>query len=115
VPLLACSSQLEKATITVTCDDFAQKQDIVAVAETPFAVGKSFAVALCSDSSTGFQWQEYALISDEAVVQQTAHTLSPGQDVWTFETLRTGSAMLLWSTIEGGVEQRTFRIAIAVE
>lgn len=115
ISLSACSPQLEKATITVTCDDLAQKQDIVAAAKNSFSVGKSFTVALCSGSSTGFQWQESASINDGAVVQQTAHKPGTGQDVWTFKTLSTGNTMLQWSTTDDSVEQRTFRIAIAVE
>ncbi|GEM_PF-2616788 len=115
IPLLACSPQLEKATITVTCEDFAQKQDIVAAAKKPFSVGKSFTVALCSESSAGFQWQESVLIGDGAVVQQTAYRPGTGQDVWTYKTLSPGNTMLQWSTTDDSIEQRTFRIAIAVE
>lgn len=115
VSLSACSPQTGKATITVTCDDFAKKRDIVAVAEAPFSVGRSFTVALCSDPSTGFHWQESALIGDGAVVQQTAYKPGTGQDVWTFKTLAAGNSMLEWSTTEDSVERCTFRIAIAVE
>ena len=118
VVLFACSPA-PKATITVTCDDFAKQQNIVASADTPFTVGKSFTVSLCSDPSTGLQWQESATINDQTVVQQTAHKRMSGRDVWTFKALSEGHALLFMESTssspgaDGG--QRTFRLTVAVQ
>lgn len=116
--LSACSPG-PKATITVTCDDFAQVQNIVAQAEKPFPVGKSFSVGLCSDPSTSFQWQESATINDQNVVQQTGHKLVSGWAIWTFEALSEGRTLLTMECTRSlqGVEgmQRSFQLAVFVE
>ena len=114
----ACSPS-PKASITVTCDDFAQVQNIVAQAETPFPVGKSFSVGLCSDPSTGFQWQESATINDQNVVQQTGHKLVSGWAIWTFKALSEGRTLLTMECTRSlqGAEgmQRSFRLSVFVE
>ena len=114
--LFACSPGPKQASVTVTCDDFAREQNIMGAVKTPFPAGKSFTVGLCSDPSTGLQWQESATISDQSVAQQTAHELVSGQEIWTFIALSEGGATLSWSTLPGGGEvQRTFRLVISVQ
>jgi hypothetical protein len=112
--LSACSPVPEQATITVTCANFAEQPIILAVADTPFAVGRTFTVGLCADP--GFQWPESATINDTSVVQQTAHKRAAGQEIWTFKALITGHATLQWTTTAGaGGVERTFRISVNVQ
>ena len=116
--LFACSWAPNRASITVTCDDFAQEQQIVAGAKTPLPVGKSFTVGLCSDPSTGFQWLESATISDQTVLQQTAHKQVSGLEIWTFKALSQGNATVFMectSSLQGAEEvQRTFLLTVVV-
>ena len=55
-----------------TCNDFQQQQHITD--EITFTVGKGVTVILCSNQTTGFQWNEEAEISDTSVVEQTGHS-----------------------------------------
>ena len=66
--------------------------------------GDSFAVILCSNTTTGFSWSESAQISDPTIVRQLDHkTLppkntslvgAPGYEIWTFEALKKGTSTI---------------------
>ena len=103
--LPACSSASQQTSIEIPCDDFYKKQHITEEAEV--AVDGSFTVTLCSNPTTGFQWSETAVISDQTVLQQTGHKLispadrekppppgTPSQEVWTFKTLKKGMSTI---------------------
>jgi inhibitor of cysteine peptidase len=57
---------------------------------------------LCSNPTTGFLWSETAQITDQAVLQQTAHEMvsaedqdvvgAAGSEVWTFKALKKGES-----------------------
>jgi inhibitor of cysteine peptidase len=67
-----------------------------------------FWVTLCSNPTTGFQWPEKAQISDTTVLEQKDHKFigpeseappppgTPGQEVWTFKTLKEGSSTIFF-------------------
>ena len=69
------------------------------------SVGDSFTVTLCSNPTTGFQWEE-AVISDESVLELASHQFvgpesqpppppgTPGQDVWVFKSLKPGASAI---------------------
>lgn len=86
LPLLACTSKTTErapgvpdpstyaAATTVeyyTCNDFASNPNITD--QITFTVGKGVSIILCSNRSTGFQWNEQAQISDPEVVEQVKH------------------------------------------
>ena len=65
------------------------------------AVGDFLQLSLGNSPSTGFQWSEELLISDKAVLAQTAHeAVAPGddrpgasgKDVWVVQAMATGNA-----------------------
>ena len=107
--LLACSSEAEepvspapnKVSVAVTCDDFMNQKHISKQFE--IQTGGSLTVTLCSNPTTGFQW-EPAQISDTGVLKQVQHEFigpesepppppgTPGQEVWTFEALKEGTS-----------------------
>ena len=92
--------------------------------------GSSIKVTLCSNPTTGFQWEE-AQISDGAVLKQVDRQFispesepppppgTPGQDVWTFETIQKGSSTVSirysrpWEGGEKG--EWTFTLVVTVK
>jgi len=69
------SSDSYAAATTVnfyTCNDFAGEPNITD--EIEFTANKGVTVILCSNRTTGFQWNEEAQISDTSIVEQTGHS-----------------------------------------
>ncbi len=113
VSLMACSSGAtegpvspapNKVSVAVTCDDFMSQKHISEQFE--IQAGGSLTVTLCSNPTTGFEWSEEAQISDTNVLEQVEHEFispesdpppppgTPGQEVWTFEALKAGTATI---------------------
>jgi len=100
--LFACSPPSKQVSVSVSCDDFIKLPpgERVISKAVEVAIGDSFTVTLCSNRTTGFQWSESAQISDQTVLQQTAHEFVPpeakgvegaaGKEVWTFKALKKG-------------------------
>ncbi len=122
--LFACSSSVD-----VSYEDFINLQHISQ--ETEVAVDSSFTVSLGSNpASTGFQWSESAQISDQTVLQQTAHELvpptdgqllapgTPGKEIWTFQAIKEGESTISMEysrTWEEGEEATwTFSLTVTV-
>lgn len=95
----ACSSKRPDGQLIIgSCDAFDNQPH--AIQDINITAGGSFAVILCSNPTTGFQWAKSAQISDETVVQQTNHKFmspentgmegAPGNEIWTFKVLRKG-------------------------
>ena len=103
--LFACAPALKQVSVDVSCDDF-YKQAAISK-EVAVAVGDSFTVTLCSNPTTGFEW-ESAQISDQTVLKQVDHEFvppedlgdrppppgSPGEEVWTFKALKEGTSTI---------------------
>jgi len=101
--LFACSPTPKQASVEVSCDDFMKLQHISE--EVKVAVDSSLTVTLCSNPTTGFQW-ESPQITDQTVLEQVDHKLvmpesepppppgTPGQEVWTFKALREGTSTI---------------------
>ena len=101
--LFACSPTPKQASVEVSCDDFMKLQHISE--EMEVAVDGSLTVTLCSNPTTGFQW-ESPQITDQTVLEQVDHKLvmpesepppppgTPGQEVWTFKALREGESTI---------------------
>ncbi len=123
---LCLASCLAAAFIQVSCDDFGKQQHVSKAVNV--AVGDTFAVTLCSNATTGFQWPESAQISDPTVVQQTDHKFvspgtgfvgAPGKEVWTFKALKKGTSTVSleysrpWEGGEKG--EWTFNLTVVVK
>ena len=101
--LLGCSPASKQASVEVSCDEFYEHQQISKEVEVP--VDGSLTVTLCSNPTTGFQW-ESAKISDQIVLEQVDHKFvgpesepppppgTPGQEVWTFKALKKGNSTI---------------------
>ena len=99
--LFACSTVPKQVSVDVSCDDF-MKQAAISK-ETEVAVDGSLTVTLCSNPSTGFQWESIK-ITDQTVLEQVDHKFvspesepppppgTPGQEVWTFKALKEGKS-----------------------
>jgi len=132
--LFACTSAPKQVAVEVSCDDFiklpSEERAISKEIEVP--VDSSFTVTLCSNPTTGFEW-ESARISDQAVLQQTDHKFvppeakgdrppapgTPGKEVWTFKALKKGTcsvSMKYSRPWEGGEKGAwTFNLSVVVK
>lgn len=80
-------------------------------------LGGELTVTLGSNPTTGYQWSEFAEISDETIVQQTSHKLvlkdyvespPPGdscEEVWVFKALNRGTTTILLKYSRPEVEE----------
>jgi len=124
--LFACAPK--QVSVEVSCDEFYEQNHISQ--EVDVAVGDSFTVTLCSNPSTGFEW-ESAQISDQTVLQQTDHQFvgpesepppppgTPGEEIWTFQVLKKGEttvSMEYSRPWEGGEKgEWTFNLTVVVK
>ena len=111
--------------VDVNCDEFMQVQNVERALNV--SSGGSFAVMLCSNPTTGFEW-EPAEIGDPAVLRETGHRyVSPddikpprpgaaGQEIWTFEALQAGQSTIsiAYSRPWEGGEKATWTFALTV-
>jgi inhibitor of cysteine peptidase len=124
--LLACASAAAAESVEVSVDDFSNQKDISR--EITVSAGDSFKIKLESNVTTGFSWPEQAQISDAAVLEQTDHEYiepdselmgAPGEEVWTFEALKKGTATISMDYSqpwEGGDKAEwTFEVTVTVK
>ena len=126
--LFACLPTSKQASVEVSCDDFMTQHHISK--EVKVSVDGSLTVTLCSNPTTGFQW-ESAEITDQTVLEQLDHKfVSPesepppppgtlGQEIWTFKALKKGESTVSveysrpWEGGEKG--EWTFVLLVVVE
>lgn len=117
----------ESDTLELSCDDFASVSHAGKVID--IMKSGSLTVTLCSNPSTGFQWEANPEISDESVIKQESHefiqplvdagemiTGAPGKEVWGFKALSEGTATISFSYSrpwEGG-EKDVWTLVITV-
>jgi len=101
--LFACSPATKQVSVEASCDDFMKQRHISKEVEVP--VEGSLTVTLCSNPTTGFQW-ESAKITDQTVLEQVTHEFvspesepppppgTPGQEIWTFKALEKGTSTI---------------------
>ena len=124
--LFACSPK--QVSVEISCDEFYEQNHISYGVDV--AVGDSFTVTLCSNPSTGFEW-ESAQISDQTVLQQIDHKFvgpesepppppgTPGEEIWTFQALKQGTSTISleysrpWEGGEKG--EWTFNLTVVVK
>ncbi|HEY96827.1 MAG TPA: DUF3221 domain-containing protein [Dehalococcoidia bacterium] len=110
--------------VEVTCDEFASTPHITKEIEITFP--GSLVVSLCSNPSTGFEWEEVN-IGDESLIYQTEHNyVSPeasgivgaaGKDVWSFNSASSGQSTLTfkYSRPWDGGEKSEWTLTLNVE
>ncbi len=97
--LLACGSPSE-VSVDVSIDEFMDLNHVSQ--QTEVKAGGTLTVTLGSNPTTGFRWDEEALIDDPAVVEQTGHEyVAPaasdivggaGTEIFVFKALEAGTA-----------------------
>jgi len=123
--LFACTPAAKQASVEVSCDDFSQEHISKQV---EVAAGGTVTVTLCSNPTTGFEW-ESARISDQTVIQEVSQCVvspeaeglvgAPGQEAWTFKALKKGTSTVSmaysrpWEGGEKGVW--TFNLTVTVK
>ena len=101
--LAACAPPPSGGTLVIVpCSVF--EEDPHTSKQIEVTAGESFAVILCSNATTGYQWSESAQISDPFVVQQLSHEMlapkdtsvvgAPGSEMWTFEAPKKGFSII---------------------
>ena len=126
--VFACSPTSKQVSVEVSCDDFYEQNNISK--EVEVAVDGSLTVTLCSNPSTGFEW-ESANISDQTVLEQIDRKFvspesepppppgTPGQEIWTFKALKKGTSTVSieysrpWEGGEKG--EWTFNLTLTVK
>ncbi len=115
--------------VEVSCDDFMELQHISKKVKVP--VEGELTLILCSNPSTGFEW-ETAEISDTNVLEQSHHEYvgpdedqtppppgTPGHEIWNFMALETGvsTISLAYSHVQedGPKGDWTFELEVTVE
>ena len=121
LPLLGCARAAGQASVAVSCDEFTKEPAITRELEVP--AGSSFTLTLCSNPSTGFQWEEpevtgdaVELVDHEFVAPSTDKVGAPGQEVWTFKALNKGrsTVSLAYSRPWEGGEKGEWKFELAV-
>ena len=127
--LVACSSA-EQPSLAFSCDRFMEVKHITQ--EIDVSAGDTFSVVLCSNPTTGFQWTHFAQISNRSVLEQTDHQFSlpedgnqppvtgaPGQEIWTFNTLKEGTSTVSMEYsqpwLDGKKGEWTFVLTVVVK
>jgi len=86
-------------SLEITCDQFLAEKHITQ--NIRMQSGDSLGVILCSNGTTGFQWEQPAYISNESILKQTLHKFVPpednnmgsaGKEEWEFNTLKNGTS-----------------------
>ena len=91
--LPSCSSTPLSYNVEISCDQFNENSNYV-VSETVVDVGDKFILKLCSNITTGFEW-EYVMTSDDVVKVADRSFEEPegdmpgaaGVEVWTVEAV----------------------------
>ena len=126
IPFFFSGCSASGADVSFSCDDFAQQKS--RTAEVTVSQGETITVTLCSNATTGFNWDESVNIADTTVLEQTGHRfISPeksmagaaGQEEWTFKALGPGTTTAYmeysrpWEGGEKGVW--TFTLTVKVK
>ena len=129
VALAACSvAAAQPSSVEVTCDEFSKQSQPARVGRNlSLPAGQTFTLTLCSNQTTGFQWEE-PKVSDAAVLQSVDHKFqepsgnlvgAAGKEIWTFKGLKKGQATVSvdysrpWQGGEKGVWQFNLTVDVS--
>ena len=123
--LFSCIVTSENIGVTISCEDFAENPQSI-INDFQIGVGDKITVRLCSNKTTGFQW-DYEITGDIAVKEEDHDFEEPdgdlvgaaGVEVWTFEGTEKGTAVVSMEYSqpwEGGMKKEwTYKMTITVE
>ena len=122
--LSSCFVTSRDIGVEISCDDFTDSPHSI-INEFEVEIGDKITVELCSNPTTGFEWDYEMTI--ENVVKEEDHDFEPpegdvpgaaGIEVWTFEAVETGTTEVLMEYSqpwEGGLKAEwTYTITITV-
>jgi inhibitor of cysteine peptidase len=100
---LSCAGAPNQASVVVSCQDFESNPNISK--EVQAREGGTISVTLCSNPTTGFQWEQqvYCPLVNAIVTQVDHQFVAPeasaglgaaGREVWTFKAENQGSATI---------------------
>ena len=125
VLLGGCAIASSAAKVEISCDQFQDSHH--SMNEIDLGVGDTVTIDLCSNPTTGFQWEENPDISDSTVLKQTSHEFIPpgtdvpgqaGREVWVFTTLKKGESTVSFEYSqpwEGGMKYEcTYTLTVTV-
>ena len=120
-----CAIVYSEAKVEISCDQFQDSHH--SRNEIDLGVGDTITIDLCSNPTTGFQWEENPDISDSTVLGQTSHEFIPpktdvpgqaGREVWVFTTLKKGESTVSFEYSqpwEGGMKSEwTYTLTVTV-
>jgi inhibitor of cysteine peptidase len=98
---VSCSAPGDTSnSITISCDEFQKQANMTR--EVQMTIGKTLAVSLCSNKTTGFSWSEKGQIGNSQVIEQTGYKWVspqdtgkvgvPGNEQYTFRALKPGTS-----------------------
>ena len=117
------TSEQSLLSLAITCDQFSAENHITQ--NIRMQSGDSLVISMCSNGTTGFQWEQPAYISDASILKQTHHKFipsennnmgAPGKVELVFNALKNGtsSVKLLYSRLWEGGEKGEWSLTIAV-
>jgi predicted secreted protein len=122
--LSSCAVTSYDFEVDISCAEFDQSNN--RTGEFEVEVGDKIRVELCSNPTTGFQW-DYAMTVDN-VLREEDHDFqepegndpgAPGIETWTFEAVETGTTevqMEYGQSSEGGLQsQLTYNMTVTVQ
>ena len=120
-----CAIASSAAKVEISCDQFQDSHH--SMNEIDLGVGDTVTIDLCSNPTTGFQWEENPDISDTSVLEQTSHEFIPpgtdvpgqaGREVWVFTTMKKGVSTVSFEYSqpwEGGMKSEwTYTLTVTV-
>jgi inhibitor of cysteine peptidase len=121
--------QPQDVRIEIASEEFGASKNIVK--DVNLIQPGTLTVSLGSNPTTGFQWDENAVISDSSIVKQASHAYIPpqpsgdkpvvgagGKEVWVFNSLKAGTSTLTlsygrpWEGGEKGVWTLTLNVNV---
>jgi predicted secreted protein len=122
--LSSCIVTSHDFNVEITCDEFGENNH--RSGEFEVEVGDKIRMKLCSDPTTGFQW-DYEMIVENVLKEEDHDFEEPegdipgaaGIEIWTFEAVETGTTevqMEYSQPLEGGVKSKwTYNVTVTVE
>ena len=123
--LSSCIVTSSLTNVEISCDEFTEHPNSIRN-EFQVEVGDKITVKLCSNPTTGFQWDYEMTI--ENILMKEDHDFEPpegdvpgaaGAEVWTFEAVAKGTTtvqMEYSQPWEGGLKaERTYNMTVTVE
>ena len=117
------TSEESQFSLAITCDQFLAEKHITQ--NIRIQSDDSLVISMCSNGTTGFQWEQPAYISDASILKQTHHKFipsennnmgAPGKVELVFNALKNGtsSVKLLYSRPWKGGERGEWSLTMTV-